>query len=83
MNKPVYVLAESIKFVKEYPLNQSDIPNKFKYRSSTLKTKDSLQLAQEHPLTDYTPPEYIDLLVTDLGIFTPAAVGDELIKLYT
>ncbi|CAD5234885.1 unnamed protein product [Bursaphelenchus xylophilus] len=82
MNKPVYVLAESIKFVKEYPLNQSDIPNKFKYRSSTLKNSPQ-QLKHEHPLTDYTPPEYIHLLVTDLGIFTPAAVGDELIKLYT
>lgn len=82
MNKPVYVLAESIKFVKEYPLNQSDIPNRFKYRSSTLKHH-SHTLGQEHPLTDYTPPEYIKLLVTDLGIFTPAAVGDELIKLYT
>ncbi|KHN71394.1 Translation initiation factor eIF-2B subunit alpha [Toxocara canis] len=30
MNKPVYVMAESIKFVKEYPLNQSDIPLEFK-----------------------------------------------------
>lgn len=30
MNKPFYVMAESIKFVKEYPLNQSDIPEEFK-----------------------------------------------------
>ena len=30
MNKRVYVMAESIKFVKEYPLNQSDIPPEFK-----------------------------------------------------
>jgi translation initiation factor eIF-2B subunit alpha len=34
MNKPVYVMAESIKFVREYPLNQSDIPNTFKVVSS-------------------------------------------------
>jgi len=80
-NKPIYVLAESIKFVKEYPLNQSDIPNKFKYRASTLLK--NMPLENEHPLTDYTPPQYIELLITDLGVFTTANIGDELIKLYT
>lgn len=34
------------------------------------------------PLVDYTPPSYITLLFTDLGILTPSAVSDELIKLY-
>lgn len=34
------------------------------------------------PLVDYTPPAYISLLFTDLGILTPSAVSDELIKLY-
>ncbi|KAI6205216.1 hypothetical protein M3Y94_00767700 [Aphelenchoides besseyi] len=79
-NIPVFVFTESIKFVKEYPLNQRDIPNKFKYRFSTIKSKN---LEAEHPLTDYTPPQFIHLLVTDLGIFTAPCVGDELIKLYT
>lgn len=31
---------------------------------------------------DYTPPNFLKLLFTDLGILTPAAVSDELIKLY-
>lgn len=35
-----------------------------------------------HPLVDYTPPSYITLLFTDLGVLTPSAVSDELIKLY-
>uniref|UniRef100_A0A914ZVB0 Translation initiation factor eIF2B subunit alpha n=1 Tax=Parascaris univalens TaxID=6257 RepID=A0A914ZVB0_PARUN len=87
MNKPVYVMAESIKFVKEYPLNQSDIPFEFKYRSSVLQKSEGqspeVDLSEEHPTVDYTPPQYINLLFTDLGILTPAAVGDELIKLYT
>lgn len=48
------------------------------YTASTLK-KD---LHKEHPLVDYTPPSYITLLFTDLGILTPSAVSDELIKLY-
>lgn len=35
-----------------------------------------------HPYIDYTPPQYISLLFTDLGVLTPSAVSDELIKLY-
>ncbi|CAD6187946.1 unnamed protein product [Caenorhabditis auriculariae] len=66
-------------FVKEYPLNQADIPQEFKYRTSVIENKD---LALEHPEVDYTPPQYINLLITDLGILPPAAVGEELIKLY-
>lgn len=50
----------------------------FQYASSVLD-KD---LSKQHPLVDYTPPAYITLLFTDLGILTPSAVSDELIKLY-
>ncbi|OXU26483.1 hypothetical protein TSAR_003609, partial [Trichomalopsis sarcophagae] len=78
MKKPLYVLTESFKFSRIYPLNQVDLPDEFKYTSSTLR-KD---LKKEHPLVDYTPPQYISLLFTDLGILTPSAVSDELIKLY-
>lgn len=35
-----------------------------------------------NPSVDYTPPSYITLLFTNLGILTPSAVSDELIKLY-
>jgi len=35
-----------------------------------------------HPHIDYTPPQYITLLFTDLGVLTPSVVSDELIKLY-
>ena len=31
---------------------------------------------------DFTPAEYLTLLFTDLGVLTPAAVSDELIRLY-
>merc|ERR1711899_700519 len=80
LNKPVYVMCESFKFVRLYPLNQQDLPDEFKFHASTIsKTKD---LSQEHPLVDYTPPSLLTLLYTDLGILTPSAVSDELIKLY-
>lgn len=36
----------------------------------------------ENPSRDYTPPAYIGLLVTDLGVLTAAGVSDELIQLY-
>ena len=39
-------------------------------------------VAVDNPSRDYTPPQYISLLVTDLGVLTPAAVSDELIQLY-
>lgn len=80
MNKPCYVVAESFKFTRLYPLNQYDLPDEFKYQASTLKS--TSDLSKEHPLVDYTPPAYITLLFTDLGVLTPSAVSDELIKLY-
>ncbi|KAF5302484.1 hypothetical protein FQR65_LT08574 [Abscondita terminalis] len=78
MNKPFYVLAESFKFSRVFPLNQSDLPEEYKYSPETRKR----DLSKEHPLVDYTPPSLITLLFTDLGILTPSAVSDELIKLY-
>jgi translation initiation factor 2B subunit (eIF-2B alpha/beta/delta family) len=27
---------------------------------------------------DYTPPEHLDLFFTDMGIFTPSGISDEL-----
>jgi len=58
--KPVYVLCESLKFLRMF--------NDKKYN--------------EQILADYTSPEFITLLFTDLGIFTPSAVSDELIQMF-
>ncbi|NWX90352.1 EI2BA factor, partial [Nothoprocta pentlandii] len=79
-NKPFYVVAESFKFVRLFPLNQQDVPDKFKYKADTLKSTQNL--TEEHPWIDYTSPSLITLLFTDLGVLTPSAVSDELIKLY-
>ncbi|TEA41377.1 hypothetical protein DBR06_SOUSAS7910051, partial [Sousa chinensis] len=84
-NKPFYVVAESFKFVRLFPLNQQDVPDKFKarYKADTLKsTQTGQDLKEEHPWVDYTSPSLITLLFTDLGVLTPSAVSDELIKLY-
>lgn len=50
------------------------------YKADTLKSVQNL--SDEHPMIDYTPPSLITLLFTDLGVLTPSAVSDELIKLY-
>lgn len=69
--KRVYVFTESLKFIKKYPLNQKDI-------SSLIPKMDS----HENLMADYTPPEYITSLITDLGISPPSVVADELIQFF-
>ena len=39
LNKPFYVVAESFKFVRMYPLNQDDLPNREKVHVLELRSK--------------------------------------------
>lgn len=118
--RPVYVLAESFKFMRCYPLDQRHIPDEFKWSydhecgslspSTLLVLTDGNNclthdenncdfpemktawadveaqrvpvIEQKMPRVDYTSPCYINYLITDLGVLTPSAVSDELIKLY-
>lgn len=82
-NKPLYVCAESFKFARLYPLDQGDIPNAQAQFNPFPDITIPSNMNYNFPLRDYTPPSYISLLFTDLGILTPSAVSDELIKLYT
>lgn len=89
-NKPLYAVAESFKFVRIYPLNQYDLPSNFSVtvtpersfsgKGSPLDEQDCIE--EPNPFVDYTPPAYISLLFTDIGVLTPSGVSDELIKLY-
>lgn len=83
LNKPVYVAAESYKFARLFPLTQQDLPEKHQRH---LKTVDGGELPNgakvDNPSCDYTQPQYITSIFSDLGILTPSAVSDELIKLY-
>ncbi|KAM7149565.1 LOW QUALITY PROTEIN: translation initiation factor eIF2B subunit alpha-like [Molossus nigricans] len=82
-NKPFYKVVESFKFARPFPLNQQDVPDKFKYEAHTLKSVQTGQdLKEEHPWINYTSPSLITLLFTNLGVLTTSAVSDELIKLY-
>jgi len=89
-HKPFYVAAESCKFSRLFPLSQKDIPM-FALRAAeyTKTVKTGFQrrasvdnVGSQKNANDYTPPSYITLLFTDMGVLTPSAIADELIKLY-
>ncbi|OLL22056.1 Translation initiation factor eIF-2B subunit alpha [Neolecta irregularis DAH-3] len=89
-HKPFYAAAESHKFIRLFPLSQYDLPTahlilKF---STDYQSKDGSAPnpgsidSLDNPALDYTPPEYISGLITDLGVLTPSAVSEELIRRY-
>ncbi|CAM6087919.1 unnamed protein product [Calypogeia fissa] len=80
MSKPVYVAAESYKFARLYPLDQNDMIPAPRLVDLAILVPERVKI--ETSARDYTPPQYLTLLITDLGILTPSAVSDELIQLY-
>eukprot|EP01128_Nolandella_sp_AFSM9_P011178 TRINITY_DN7894_c0_g1_i1.p1 TRINITY_DN7894_c0_g1~~TRINITY_DN7894_c0_g1_i1.p1 ORF type:complete len:326 (-),score=66.92 TRINITY_DN7894_c0_g1_i1:143-1048(-) len=93
LKKPVYAAAQSFIFTRLYPLNQADIPANDAHADDAGHAQDAepamaqlynnSTLEWESVKLDYTPPSYLTLLFTDLGLLTPSAVSDELIKLYS
>ncbi|ODQ78670.1 hypothetical protein BABINDRAFT_180923 [Babjeviella inositovora NRRL Y-12698] len=87
-NKPFYVVAESHKFVRMYPLAPNDLPNndillRFSVdESDNAWVEDETKLNSGDNFIDFTPHEYITALITDLGVLTPSAVSEELIKMW-
>ncbi|CDK24624.1 unnamed protein product [Kuraishia capsulata CBS 1993] len=77
-NKPFYVVAESHKFVRLFPLGPDDLPANKNPIEFTTQDED---INVEHHV-DFTPHEYITALITDLGVLTPSAVSEELIKMW-
>ncbi|CAN6573670.1 hypothetical protein C1H46_005699 [Malus baccata] len=80
MNKPVYVAAESYKFARLYPLDQKDMAPALRPIDFGVPIPSKVEV--EKSARDYTPPQYLTLLFTDLGVLTPSVVSDELIQLY-
>lgn len=83
--KPVYVCAESHKFVRMFPLSQRDVCGDIlrfdegdeKGGGTEMKGEDDGKSR-----VDYTPPELITALVTESGVHTPSAVSEELIQMW-
>ncbi|KAL8644295.1 MAG: hypothetical protein Q9226_007840 [Calogaya cf. arnoldii] len=87
VRKPVYVVAESHKFVRLYPLGQFDLPIQQTVVEFSDRTDDEEKNAtasgkEDDEAVDYTPPELITALVTETGVHTPSAVSEELIKIW-
>ncbi|KAL0319486.1 UNVERIFIED_CONTAM: Translation initiation factor eIF-2B subunit alpha [Sesamum angustifolium] len=80
MNKPVYVAAESYKFARLYPLDQKDMVPALRPIDFGVPIPSKVEV--ETSARDYTPPQYLTLLFTDLGVLTPSVISDELIQLY-
>lgn len=89
LRRPFYVAVESYKFARMYPLTQRDIfdmcdASAGPASSSCAPCSPTVEpsVSYSHSAIDFTPSEFISLLFTDLGVLTPAAVSDELIRLY-
>lgn len=84
MGRPVYVVAESHKFVRLFPLGQYDLPIRQRVVEFTTQEGecDKQRTRELQAAVDFTPPELISGIVTEGGVLTPSAVSEELIKLW-
>ncbi|CAD6584545.1 MAG: translation initiation factor eIF-2B subunit alpha [Alectoria sarmentosa] len=86
--KPFYVVAESHKFVRIYPLSGDDLPLGQKVLDFKTVGEEEEKEHEEGKrkaggeAVDFTPPDLITALVTESGVQTPSAVSEELIKIW-
>lgn len=73
--KPFYVIAETYKFVKIFPLNQYELLH---FEEANDRKDDSGKIFLSNPTRDYTPPEYISLLFTDVGVQNFSGISEAL-----
>ena len=86
--KPFYVVAESHKFVRVYPLGGNDLPlgqnvlDFWTQNGEEEREHEDGKRKAEVEAVDFTPPDLITALVTESGVQTPSAVSEELIKIW-
>ncbi|KAJ0075661.1 hypothetical protein Patl1_33549 [Pistacia atlantica] len=69
-----------VEFARLYPLDQKDMAPALRPIDFGVPIPSKVEV--ETSARDYTPPHYLTLLFTDLGVLTPSVVSDELIQLY-
>ncbi|ORC85788.1 putative translation initiation factor EIF-2b alpha subunit [Trypanosoma theileri] len=69
MNVPFYVLCETFKFARIFPLSTTD-----------LKQPEG---SGDVPLVEFVPPSMITLVFSEKGIMPPSAVTDEMFRFHT
>ncbi|KXL45754.1 hypothetical protein M433DRAFT_66674 [Acidomyces richmondensis BFW] len=92
--KPFYVVSESHKFVRLYPLGQQDLgieQNIVDFQTARGPVKKAPSKSAEgdegvadldDEAVDYTPPHLISGIITESGVLLPSAVSEELIKIW-
>jgi translation initiation factor eIF-2B subunit alpha len=70
----------TLQFARHYPLDQKDLAPAIRPVDFGVPIPSKVDV--ECSARDYTPPQYLTLLFTDLGVLTPSVVSDELIQLY-
>ncbi|KXT08017.1 hypothetical protein AC579_2533 [Pseudocercospora musae] len=79
--KPLYVVSESHKFVRIYPLGQRDLgieQNVVEFRTTTREaSEDGGGEWRMEEAVDYTPPNLISGIITESGVLLPSAVARE------
>lgn len=94
--KPFYVVSESHKFVRLYPLSQQDLGIQqnvvdFKTAKGSESQREGATASSElqkegaaadSEAVDYTPPNLISGIITETGVLLPSAVSEELIKIW-
>lgn len=88
--KTFIVAAEDIKFSTLNVLDQGDVPaigRQAMYGIEQLvadrikKSPDKL-VSFSRQLFDYTPPKYIDMIITDYKVYTPASAAEEILRIF-
>lgn len=83
--KPLYVVAESHKFVRLYPLSGTDLPikqNVLEFETKREGAHEEGKRKERSETVDFTPPDLITAIVTESGVSTPSSVSEELIKIW-
>eukprot|EP00842_Homolaphlyctis_polyrhiza_P003287 jgi/Hompol1/395/HPOL_001326-RA len=76
-NKPFYAITESYKFTHFFPLNQSDLEVDTEMHFND--QDDAGKIRTNDPTVDYTPPTFISLYFTNIGVLTPSGVAEHLV----
>ena len=93
VEKPFYVVAESHKFVRLYPLEPQELGIERDLLNFQMERDEAEGMEVENESyeasrkgggdwVDLTPPELITALVTESGVHTPSVVSEELIKIW-
>lgn len=82
----------SFKFLRMFPLSQYDVPLSHKMlpfptkaeMEKHVEAQENMTPAMEalNPSFDYTLPELVTFIVSDIGILTPSGVSDALLAVY-